>query len=172
MTCKSGHTDGTRCETCKDNAELVGYNCDCKLGWARVDDGPCNVSLTAAHINNTPGCSGSSPDGTQCASCQSATNWILDPDTHLCECQIGFWKNGSTCDSCTDSIPNCLECSSNSLCTKCNQTEFWQLGSGKCDECQTPNYALEPPLEKICKPCKDLMTGCKDCTNANTCTAC
>ena len=146
-------------------------NCDCKLGRARIDDGPCNISLTAARINDTPGCTSSTPDGSQCDDCDSETKWILDTVTHLCECQIGFWKNGTHCHSCSDSLPNCVECSSGSLCTKCNQAEFWEVGSGRC-VCQSPNYAAQPPLYDICKPCNFQMPGCKDCTNANTCSEC
>ena len=77
---------------------------------------------------------------------------------------------------CTDCENGCLECSSETNCTKCESPinengidNFYHLFEGDCvDECENGTYLDQ--VDNSCKPCTP--TNCETCSNATNCTVC
>ena len=153
-----------QCLTCMNMYELSNKICksvcprrtfpDSKLKKCR----PCHKSCLS--------CNG--PTEHDCHRCtDTALTWMNDNKKISCleKCPLGFYKDSSSCKSCSK---RCSECTSETECSVCNKNYY--LFNGTCMSKCPESYIADE--NQICLNCEELMNGCTACTNKTTCSSC
>jgi hypothetical protein len=128
LTC----SDNATCLTC-DPANLFVLNssnkCQCLDGYYL--DG-LNCVTCGSVILGCTNCTA----GPLCTQCDSSLNMmaLLYPSLD-CVCIPGYYMSGTVCLTCDSAMAGCLECSSMSVCTKCNNGYY--LNGVTCQLCSS-----------------------------------
>ena len=152
------------CLTCMNMYELSNKICkstcprrtfpDSKLKKCR----PCHKSCLS--------CNGLTEH--DCHRCtDTVLTWMNDNKKISCleNCPLGFYKDSSSCKSCSK---RCSTCTSETECSACNKHYF--LFNETCMSNCPENYIADE--NQICLNCKKLINGCTACTNKRTCSSC
>lgn len=68
-----------------------------------------------------------------CISCDTAMNYLYDSVTKICIAQVGYYLNSSYIPvACNITMPGCLQCTSDSDCTKCDTYNHYALSNQSC----------------------------------------
>ena len=97
-------------------------------------------------------------------------------------CAIGYYPPSSGsffCTVCTSVNVNCLQCSSNSLCSLCtvgwtgNTCSTCSVGyvGANCDDCATGYYPSSSG-SFVCTICTSINVNCLQCSSSTQCTTC
>ena len=71
---------------------------------------------------------------------------------------------------CQDSMPGCVECAADDVCTRCD-SGYANTGSG-CVRCGANEIVLGSGPHQTCGTCAQSIPHCDACTDANTCSSC
>ncbi|CAD8081223.1 unnamed protein product [Paramecium sonneborni] len=159
--------DGTQCTSCKigDNRYLnASKNCVCNSNhFEQLTSSQC--------MQCTPPClsciiSQITPpaDGTQCLTCQSGLNRIIDSVNKKCPCEFGYYQITGTllCYKCQSPCLQCIDDGTGIECTTCILGSNRVVVSQSC-LCQDGYYQVGSDL--ICSPCN---YTCQKCQNLTT----
>lgn len=112
------------------------------------------------------GCTSCSTAGA-CLSCDDMLHYTFNAATSACDAAVGYYLNSTFIPNlCSAAMPGCLECSSASVCTRCDTFLNYQLLSGNC-EAANGYY-----LDNSSMPVKCNILGCYLCSSATVCTNC
>lgn len=90
---------------------------------------------------------------------------MYDSNTQDCKAAIGYYLNGNyEPEPCSTSLPGCLECSSDTVCTKCDTYINYKLENDNCEAAD--GFYLDS--QSIPVPCSIL--GCFLCSSETLCT--
>ena len=65
-----------------------------------------------------------------CVSCNTAMYYLYDSVNQICIAQVGFYLNSSYIPiACNITMPGCLQCSSNIVCTQCDTYNHYALSN-------------------------------------------
>jgi hypothetical protein len=134
-TCVQSSTGSFTCLTCASGFVFTGTSCI-----------SCNINMCLAYTFNGTGClctscqTGTalfgSPLGLSCGTCSKTNCLSVAFVLNVCsctQCDVGYTISGSDCVPCSTSMPQCLQCSDQSTCTLCNDSNlYWLNGTSKC----------------------------------------
>jgi len=160
--CENCSDNSTTCLTCLASTHKIiqGSSCVCSVGYYD-DNGVCRACDSSCRE-----CYG--PSQYECLSC--ASPFILNSFFTSCVCPNSQYLTiagvGYSCKACV--IPNCISCSSATVCLACSANMvlspdssacvcadgfLWNPGSSSCDPCQVP----------FCKECLSGVGTCTTC---------
>jgi ferredoxin-like protein FixX len=121
----------------------------------------CSGCNTCSNVSDCLSCtSGNQLDGTTCAAtCPAGTYILPDPAATI----------GGVCTTCL--VEHCYECASAAACTKCDEGK--SLHNNECiDTCPVTYFSDEDADSLIGGICTACSTGCRVCSDENTCSEC
>ncbi|KAH0576117.1 Cysteine-rich membrane protein 1 [Spironucleus salmonicida] len=172
-TCTGDTAEAATCLTCADGQYLsrgTCANCDSKCATCTGSGDSACQTCNNENVLNGSSCTACTTSQTTACTCSNAKNCSLcdftmtkcsicindyDPiGTTPCEkCQPKFFEDTSaTPNKCTACPANCTICSSDSVCTACE--DGFSLETNNCVACKEANC-------KTCSASKDKCTACK-----------
>lgn len=102
-----------------------------------------------------------------CLKCNTLMGYIYDAATTTCLAKVGYYLDASYIPQlCSLAMPGCLECSSATVCTKCDTIMNYLLDVSSC--IAAPGYYLDATFLPV--PCPQI--GCAECSDAVNCIFC
>ncbi|EAR95723.2 transmembrane protein, putative (macronuclear) [Tetrahymena thermophila SB210] len=162
QTCQTCQGNGPQnCTSCfqKQYRNLSQNQCICNQGFVSVN----NNLICQQCADNCQTCNVNQP--LKCSVCLPNTNRMLNAQTGNCDCQNGYFQNGSSsicsqcdqsCKTCSNSSKNCLSCS-----------DPLKILQGNTCICQESYFQLEPT--NLCQKC---TSNCLKCSNSQSCQKC
>lgn len=150
-----------RCHECDENYFLINNvtcNTTCPIdGYYIPKSGHCSScpkNCSECFLNSTS-------DLVKCSSCLPGYFFFLGDCVNKCE--EGYYFDGITCQKCSE---NCLKCSDEKSCIKCDQNYVLSTEDSCNISCKEHQYNSSG----VCKECNP---ECKTCENQNSnCTSC
>jgi hypothetical protein len=188
--CKVCNSGIANCNTCSGTGASLVCN-TCAVGFVSKDAGkscvPCSISGCAeCSFTTSETCLRCtlpkilSLSNTCVEACTDKVNWVQDVTVNTAAAK--------KCRLCTEnSVTNCIECSSQSVCTAC-KSSYYLAGPGTCTLCSTPiSNCLQCAMQEggpkcsLCpetyrldtktNSCIKCPVGCKSCDETN-CLSC
>lgn len=173
--CPNGTINSTSSATCQPDPCLY-YN--------STNSSAC-MACSSPYLNYNYSCVlncpvGTVQSGTQCVACPFNCMYCVSPSactqckpaTYLFQgqcrfhCPVGTYNSSGQCQYC--SMPYCLQCSSASNCSACDETAGAALSNFTCYlNCPTGTYR-----SSLLGQCLNCTIGCSACVNSSFCTAC
>ncbi|CAD8081203.1 unnamed protein product [Paramecium sonneborni] len=159
--------DGTQCVQCKagDNRNVdSNKQCQCNENYYQQLSSFTCLSCVTPCLECLDDAVGIPADGTQCVTCQTGLNRIIDLGINKCPCQDGYYETTGVL-ACTQCTSPCFECTDNgngTQCTSCVSGLFRIVDSQICI-CQDGYYQVGTNL--ICSICN---YTCQKCYNVDT----
>jgi hypothetical protein len=114
LTCTNTNIKCTSCDLATNFRSLSSNDCKCITGYYDNSVPICDTCHSTCLT-----CSG--PLLTNCLTCSSSVNRIININTNACDCKVHFYDLSFTCLSCHYSCLTCLSNPSNQ-CQSCNTT--------------------------------------------------
>ncbi|CAD8077820.1 unnamed protein product [Paramecium sonneborni] len=148
--CATCQTTVSYCLTCATTYTIDSstHTCSCQNN---------QYDTTTTCQNCTSPCQTCTVSATNCGSCVDGLHRHLD--NNQCICDNGYYEN-TTCQPCQ--LP-CINCTSSSTCTSCNDPTYQ---SGTSCQCQS-TYFMNASF--MCQSC---VSPCQNCTSESLCTSC
>ncbi len=102
-----------------------------------------------------------------CLKCNTNLHYVYDSVNKICLAKVGYYLDPAYVPQlCSLAEIGCLECTSATVCTKCDVLLYYLLSGGQC--IAQPGYYLN--AASIPTPCPQV--GCAECSDEFICTLC